>query len=36
VVGHDGEADLVEPNDEARREKERELEAKLILSSYFI
>ena len=33
VVGFDGEADHAEPNDEARREKERELELKLILSS---
>ncbi len=35
VVGHDGEADLAAPNDEARREKKREIEMKLILSSYF-
>jgi hypothetical protein len=35
VVGHDGKADLSVPNDEARREKKREIEAKLILSSYF-
>jgi hypothetical protein len=34
-VGHDGQADLTAPNDEGRREKEREIEAKLILSSYF-
>ncbi len=33
VVGHDGKADLVEPNQETRSEKERELELKLILSS---
>ncbi|MFL6350727.1 MAG: hypothetical protein ACJ74Z_02590 [Bryobacteraceae bacterium] len=35
VVGHDGNDDLVDPNDEARREKKREIEAKLILSSHF-
>jgi hypothetical protein len=35
VVGHDGESDLTDPNDEARREKKREIEAKLILSSHF-
>lgn len=35
VVGHDGQEDLIVPNDEARREKEREIEAKLILGSYF-
>ena len=35
VVGHDGETDLTDPNDEARREKKREIEAKLILSSHF-
>ncbi|MGI8961267.1 MAG: hypothetical protein ACR2IV_16170 [Bryobacteraceae bacterium] len=35
VVGHDGKSDLADPNDEARREKKREIEAKLILSSYF-
>jgi hypothetical protein len=34
VVGHDGEEDLTDPNDEARREKKREIEAKLILSSH--
>ncbi len=33
VVGHDGEEDLSGPNREAREEKKRELEAKLILSS---
>jgi len=33
VVGFDGAADLAGPNSEARREKKRELEAKLILSS---
>jgi hypothetical protein len=35
VVGHDGEDDLAQPNAEARLEKKRELEAKLILSSHF-
>jgi hypothetical protein len=35
VVGHDGKSDLADPNDEARREKKREIEAKLILSSHF-
>lgn len=35
IVGHDGKDDLAAPNDEARREKKRELEAKLILGSYF-
>jgi hypothetical protein len=35
VVGHDGQSDLADPNDEARREKEREIETKLILSSYW-
>jgi hypothetical protein len=35
VVGHDGKSDLAEPIDEARREKKREIEAKLILSSHF-
>ena len=34
VVGHDGEADLSEPTSEARHEKKKEVEAKLILSSY--
>jgi len=34
VVGHDGESELTDPNDEARREKKREIEAKLILGSY--
>ena len=34
VVGHDGQSDLTEPNAEARFEKKRELEAKLILSSH--
>lgn len=35
VVNNDGEDGLVEPNFEARSEKKRELEAKLILGSYF-
>jgi hypothetical protein len=35
VVNHDGQDDLAALNREARREKKRELEAKLILSSYF-
>ena len=35
VVGHDGADDLAAPNSEARLEKQRELEAKLILSSYY-
>src|SRR5579864_5680190 len=34
VVGHDGKADLGAPNSESRLEKQREIEAKLILSSY--
>lgn len=34
VVGHDGQDDLTGLNAEARQEKKRELEAKLILSSY--
>jgi len=34
VVGHDGQDDLLTPNAEARMEKKRELEAKLILSSH--
>jgi hypothetical protein len=33
VVGHDGQADLAEPNDEARKEHQHEAELKLILSS---
>ncbi len=33
VVGHDGKADLLEPNWSARADKERELELKLILGS---
>lgn len=35
IVNHDGRDDLNAPNDEARHEKKREIEAKLILSSYF-
>jgi hypothetical protein len=35
VVGHDGKDDLTSVNAEARREKKREIEAKLILGSYF-
>jgi hypothetical protein len=35
VVNHDGEDDLTAPNGDARLEKKREIEAKLILSSYF-
>jgi hypothetical protein len=35
VVGHDGEADLANANEDARRERKRELEAKLILGSHF-
>ena len=34
VVGRDGNEDLLGANDESRREKEREIETKLILSSY--
>ena len=34
VVGHDGAPDLVVPNADARQEKQREIETKLILSSY--
>lgn len=33
VVGHDGQADLTEPNGTARREQEHEAETRLILSS---
>ena len=33
VVGHDGEADLLEPNGAARYEKKREMEGKLLLGS---
>ncbi len=35
VVGHDGTGDLVSPNGVARKDKEREMEFKLILSSNF-
>jgi hypothetical protein len=35
VVGHDGQDDLTSPNSGSRIEKKRELEAKLILSSYY-
>lgn len=35
VVGHDGAPDLAAPNAESRIEKQRELEAKLILGSYY-
>ena len=35
IVNHDGQDDLTAPMDEARRDKQRELEAKLILGSYF-
>jgi hypothetical protein len=35
VVGHDGKADFLEPNREARQETEREFEFKLILGSNF-
>jgi hypothetical protein len=35
VVDNDGEADLIAPNAEARSEKKREIDAKLILGSYF-
>ena len=35
VVNHDGKDDLAAPNGDARLEKKREIEAKLILSSYF-
>jgi hypothetical protein len=35
VVGHDGKDDLTQPNADARMEKKREIEAKLILSSHF-
>ena len=34
VVDHDAKDDFVAPNAEARKEKQREMEAKLILSSY--
>ena len=35
IVGHDSEEGLATPNREARRERKREIEAKLILSSNF-
>jgi len=35
VVGHDGKDDFVDPNADSRRDKEREMELKLILSSNF-
>jgi len=35
IVGHDGTDDLIDPNGEARQEKEREIETKLILGSNF-
>lgn len=35
VVGHDGKNDFLEPNAEARSDKERELELKLILGSNY-
>jgi hypothetical protein len=35
VVNHDGKNDLIGANAETRQEKKREIEAKLILSSYF-
>jgi hypothetical protein len=35
IVNHDGNNDLTSPNAEARFEKKREIEAKLILGSYF-
>jgi len=35
VVGHDSVEDLTAPNQAARREKQREMEAKLILGSYY-
>ena len=34
VVGHDSQDDLAQPNSDARLDKQREIEAKLILSSY--
>jgi hypothetical protein len=34
IVGHDGQDDISGPNAETRQEKKREMEAKLILSSY--
>lgn len=35
VVGRDGVADLATPNSETRQDKQREIETKLILGSYF-
>ena len=35
VVGHDGQDDLTSPNNQARTDKQREIETKLILSSHF-
>jgi hypothetical protein len=35
IVNHDGNDDLTEPNADARFERKREIEAKLILGSYF-
>ena len=35
VVGHDGKDDFLEPNAEARQDKEREIELKLILGSNY-
>jgi hypothetical protein len=35
VVGHDGKDDIAAPSGDVRREKKRELEAKLILGSHF-
>jgi hypothetical protein len=35
IVNHDGKDDLTAPNSDARQEKKREIEAKLILSGYF-
>jgi hypothetical protein len=35
VVGHDGKDDFIEPNADARQDKERELELKLILGSNY-
>ena len=35
IVGHDGVQDLIQPVADLRREKEREIETKLILTSYF-
>ncbi len=35
IVNHDGKGDLLDPSDETRHEKKREIEAKLILSSHF-